>query len=570
MKKKVLSVLLAATMTLSFAACGNKTTPSTSEPLVSKEIPVEATKEEAENAAAQDGFVNGKFTETRKITVEVYDRNVDGGTDATNNGWTDWIKAQMLDRYNVAVEYVAVPRWTEVQEINNLLGTGDAPDICYTYEYPTIQTYANMGGVIDLAPLLQQYKNLFPNMVDWLGDSAIYQDLDPTTGTLWAIEGKRNETCRINTFVRKDWLDKLNLAAPTNKAEFEAMLVAFRDNAELLLGKDAAKMVPFSVSYDIGWRAANIIESFIDPDITDKEFYVNGYDDRKLTENGTKDAVKLLNKWYNDGLIWKDFALYGDGDTQEDDNIKAGFVGAFIHNYDYPFRGGKDSINYILSQQQGPDAKFIAVNCFEDKNGTYTKYSYPVTGDRKAFFPATNTEPLASLLYLEFMSDPEVVQYLQIGDEGVIHTVAPNGAKVIQAPSEENHKFFQNSGKNIDLTINCNGLRLATEELTNLSLAYSYADVDPADVQQAIEAAKVDARAAKVASVGDIAAEAEGSDLSSKRNAVFDNAVVASVADFDAVWDKGISEYLAAGGQDIMDERLAAWERTYGSETMLP
>ena len=72
---------------------------------------------------------------------------------------------------------------------------------------------------------------------------------------------------RINTFVRKDWLDKLGLKEPATKQEFEDMLIAFRDNADELLGADADKMVPYSVSYDVGWRAATLIESFIDPDI---------------------------------------------------------------------------------------------------------------------------------------------------------------------------------------------------------------------------------------------------------------------------------------------------------------
>ena len=85
-------------------------------------------------------------------------------------------------------------------------------------------------------------------MFDWLGEELIYQDLDPAEGTLWAIEGKRNETCRINTFIRQDWLDKLGLKTPTTKAELEQVLIAFRDNAETLLGADASKMVPFSTS----------------------------------------------------------------------------------------------------------------------------------------------------------------------------------------------------------------------------------------------------------------------------------------------------------------------------------
>ena len=113
--------------------------------------------------AADDGFVDGKFTETRHIKVEIFNRNNDGGSDPTNNPFTDYIKQNMLEKYNVEVEYVSVGRWFEVDDINNLLATGEAPDICVTYSYPTIQTFADMGGIIDLNPWLEEYK-------DQLGD----------------------------------------------------------------------------------------------------------------------------------------------------------------------------------------------------------------------------------------------------------------------------------------------------------------------------------------------------------------------------------------------------------------
>ncbi len=562
-------------MVFGLAACGSSDTQPAAEPAAEPAATEETTA--AEPAAAdtteaagpdERGMQDGKFVDTRHITVELYDRNVDGGTEAGNNAWTQWIQQQMLDRYNVEVEFVTVSRWDEATDINNLLASQSAPDICYTYNYSAIQTYANMGGVIDLAPLLDQNKDLVPSMFDWLGEDIIYQDLDPNTGTLWAIEGKRNEICRINTFIRQDWLDKLGLETPTTKQEFEDCLVAFKDNADTLLGADASKMVPFSISYDVGWRAATLIESFMDPAITDKEYYVNGYDSRAFTQNGTKEAIRLLNKWYNAGLVWKDFAVHTGDDTTEDDMIKAGFVGAFIHNYDYPFRNGKDSINATLAAQFGDDAKFVAINTFEDKNGGYNKYTYSNTGDRKVFFPATNDEPIASLCYLEFISQPETIKYLQIGDEGVIHTVDASGAIVIQEPDEAHHDWYQNSGKNIDMTINCNGLRLDTEELTVQSLAFAYADVDPADVQNAIKVAQVDAKTPKTPSVGDIQAETEGTDLDGKRDQAYDKAVVASEADFDSVWDQGMEEYLAAGGQAIIDERTAAWEATYSSDNL--
>lgn len=71
-----------------------------------------------------------------------------------------------------------------------------------------------------------------------------------------------------------------------------------------------------------------------------------------------------------------------------------------LNNWDYPFRNGEDSIQANLQRLVGEDAKFIAVDCFEDSKGTHTKFTAgPI--DRKLFFPSTNDEPLASMLYLE-------------------------------------------------------------------------------------------------------------------------------------------------------------------------
>ena len=558
MKRKIVALVLACTMGLSMVACGGSSDSATK------------SSSEGEAAASEAGsseLVDGKFAETRHITVEVYDRGNDGGTDPTDNMYTEYIKKGMLEDHNVEVEFVAVPRWTETEEINNLLASGGAPDICLTYSYPTIQTYANMGGVLDMKPMLDQYGSELTNLNDWLTDTNIYWDLSDEDGTLWAIEGKRANNRRINTFMRKDWLDKLGLEEPTTQAEFYDCICAFRDNADELLGKDADKMVPFSVSFDVGWRAALLIESQMDPKITDKEFYINGFDDRKLTQNGTKEAMKTLNKWYNEGLLWNDFALYTAGDSTEDDMMKAGYVGAFQHNWDYPFRGGEDSIQANLQRIIGDDAKYVAVDCFENSEGKHLKYVDSTAGDRKIFFPSTNDEPLASLLYLDWISAPEHIQYLQIGDEGVTHNVLEDGAiELIPATGDP----IMNSGNNIDYTITCNGLHLESEDLTLLSMAHSYPCCDPEDVQKALDVAATDNKVAKNVKVPEIVAEnGMGEALGSKRDVVYDTALAAKEADFDKVWDSAIEDYLASGGQAIMDERTEKFEAKFGTATSI-
>ncbi len=513
-------------------------------------------------ATASEEIVDGKFTTTRKITVEIYDRGNEGGTKPEDNVYTNFIKEGMLRDHNVEVTFIPVPRWTEGEQMNNLLAAGDAPDVCVTYSYPTILTYAGMGGVVDLAPYLEQHKDILPNLWGLLGETNLYWDKDPEKGTVWAIEALLSNNKRVGTFVREDWLKKLNLAAPTSIEEFEAMLLAFRDNAELLLGADKDKMIPFGLSFDVGWRAEVLTSSFVPETFAsdDRGKFMYGFDDRRMLYPNYKEGIRKLNQWYNEGLIWKDFPLYPAGDPTEDNLMKSGYVGAFIHNWDYPYRSGETGIHYGLKQMAGEDAAYIAVDPFKNDAGIYRKYlAGPI--DRKVFFPSTNDEPLASLLYLDWISKLENRMYLQIGEPGVTHEVQADGAvKTISAVAPD----IMNSLNNIDYTITINGLNLGDMELTVRSIAQGYAFVDPRYIQTAYEINANGAVYGKNYGLGEIKAE-EGmaTTLKEKRDAFLNQAVIAPVDQFDAVYDAGMADYLASGGQAIIDERAAKYDAVY-------
>lgn len=509
---------------------------------------------------------NLRFKEKRKITVEIYDRGNDNGTPPENNFYTDFIKEGMLRDHNVEVEFIPVPRWTEGEVINNLLAANQAPDISVTYSYPTIQAYANMGGVLDLAPYLEETRDYLPDLWDLLTPSNIYWNQDPKTGIIWAIEARLKVLNRINTFVREDWLKKLNLDAPTNLQEFEDMLKAFKDNAELLLGDDADKMIPFSLSFDVGWRADHLTMSFVPDNITDKDIYIYGFDDRHFLFPNYKEGIRVLNKWYNEGLIWKDFPLYPAGDPTEDNLMKSGYVGAFMHNWDYPYRSGEDGIHANLQRLVGPDAAFIAVESFPNDAGVYKKFlSGPI--DRKIFFPATNKEPIASLLYLNWISKLENRIFLQFGEEGVTHEKLPDGSYKTLSTTDEK---IMNSPANIDYTITINGLDLGDPDLTVKSIANGYAGVDKRLVEIAFQISANQGRIGKNVNVGEIKSEAgQGQALKEKRDTILNKAIVAPVSDFDQIYDSGMEDYLRSGGQAIIDERRAKWEEFYGDKTML-
>jgi putative aldouronate transport system substrate-binding protein len=571
MKKKIAAYVVAAAMLVTVGCGGGGTAATDAATPASEANTADAQASQASQASpaagAHEGMDGVKFTDTRQISVAVFDRANDGGSKPEDNFYTTAIKEGMLRDHNIEVSYVPIPRWTEAEELNNLLAAGSAPDICLTYSFPIVQTYAGMGAVQDLAPFVDEYKDVLPNLWGLLGEENIYWNKDPKSGSIFALEALLATLARTNTFVREDWLKTLNLTEPKTLDEFHTMLVAFRDNAGALLGDQADKMVPFSISFDVGWRADTLIGSFVPDDITDKTKYIYGFDDRHLLYPNIKEGVRVLNKWYNEGLVWKDFALYGSGDTTEDNMIKAGYVGSFTHNYDYPYRNGDDGINANLKRNSGPDAGFIAVDPFPNNAGKYKKYVSPPI-DRKIFFPSTNDEPVASLLYLDWISAYENRMFIQYGEEGVTRETQADGSfKTIAVTGDK----IMNSPNNIDYMMTLNGHKLEDPALTVKTLAQGYAGVDTRYIERASATALTDIVPGNAVAVGVISSE-EGvaTALTEKRDIFLDQSIVTPEANFDNVFDAGMSDYLATGGQAIIDERTEKWAEFFGDADMLP
>jgi putative aldouronate transport system substrate-binding protein len=504
----------------------------------------------------------------------VFDRGLDGGrSKPEDNFYTRWIQEGMLRDHNIAVRFVPVGRWTEIDELNNLLATGSAPDICVTYDYATIQEYAGMGGVTDLSPYINGYADLFPNIWDWLGDLFINYDKDPKTDQLWAIESRvtdLNGGTRV-ALVRQDWLKKLNLSEPKTVEEFHRMLVAFRDNAQSLLGRDANMMVPLLITQDAAYQTQPLIVSFLPSGMNDRDWFIYGFDDRHLGRPGSvrgeiavKSAMRVINQWYNENLVWKDFYLYPDGDPTQLNLLKSGYVGAYMQNWDNSYRGDKDSISAALHANNGPDSDFIAMNPFPNDAGKPWGVGGPSVGV-KVFFPISNRDPIASFLYLDWLHSKENLFFMQFGEKGVTHEIMPNGA--VNTLSVRGEKIM-NSPNNVDYTTLINGILLPTIDMERKSRVLSFPGVDPALIDRALVAALDNYTIFGRANVGAIASEeGMGQVLKEKRDAIYARAIQAPIAQFDSVFDAGYRDYLNSGGQAIIDERTAKWKEFYGDKT---
>ncbi|MCL1925180.1 MAG: hypothetical protein FWF50_06305 [Defluviitaleaceae bacterium] len=516
---------------------------------------------------------NLRFVEPRTISVALWDRSHERIPEFNESYWANWVQEQILEEHNIIVEWVPVGRWGENENQSTLLATQTAPDIGYTFDNPMVTTFAGMGGIHNLYPLLQRYGDLLPNLYNLLGDN-VYWNLDPQTNELWSITGRLIQDGRVNTFIREDWLNALNLEVPTSLEEFETVLEAFRDNQDIIMPDRTRDLIPFQLQHDVGWSGSLLFESFIPSNITEREWFVHGFDDRRFHfEDAVREGSRVLNRWFNNGLLWNDFILHEPGDSMGDDLIRLGYVGSAILNWDMPFRPA-DAVMENLHENVGPEANFIAITPFTNDAGQVRKF-FPNPTDRFIFFPTTNTEPLASLLYLDWISRLDVIEYLQFGVEGIHRETLANGA-IMTIGETDTHSWpdnqFMPSLRNFDITMTINGIYLGNDVLSAQTLALGYPGSEPEAV--------IAARAAGLENaywfrnvMTRVRASEEGMSvpLADQRNVLFHNVIANTTPEnFDATWTQMYQAYLNLGAAAIIAEREQAWIEQFGDVDRMP
>ena len=365
------------------------------------------------SCASNEGFDGTRFTKTRHISVLV-DSNVKlNGTDPDSSlsGFTvnnsisaKFIHDAVLKECNIDVTFMSSD--------DVLLSRGNSADISFMDSISWINTYYKMDSVVNIAPYLNEYPDSFTDLKELLGDENLYSCTDDPS-EIWFLTPYNTEPDARVTFIRKDWLDKLGLEAPSNRKELYACLIAFRDNADQLLGNDADEMIPFFVDEDPSLSAKPLFDSCLDTAIDDRKFYDHGY--CRATQEGYKDGLAILNDWYLEELLPDDFESIRALTKESYEPIENGYVGAFCAKYDYLYANGVHSHINALHENCGEGAEYIAVNTFENRYGEYTSWQEDRLKEDgiKVFLPSTCSDPLACMVYLNWISSKEIIIALQ-------------------------------------------------------------------------------------------------------------------------------------------------------------
>jgi putative aldouronate transport system substrate-binding protein len=484
----------------------------------------------------------------RTLTVEVFDRGKPGLPPVDNNFWTKWINSNFGAKFNATVKFIPLPRSQETDELNVWMAANQAPDICFTYDQGVIYNYVAQGGLTQLDDLVSQYGQ---NLTKYLGmDLLKYGKFN---GKTFAIPGKMTVLMGQGSFIRKDWLDKLGLPLPKTVDDLYNDLVAFRDKNP---GK-VEGVVPMAYAVSI----ANMADAFL-TDVTEATIAKYQLNQSEILWGmpGYKDCMQFMNKLYNEKLISPDFAIDKTW-SQLDADVSSGKAGFYCSNWDNAYRSTPG--DYINLLKTVPDAELVPVDCFANAAGKHPKeISAP-----NAFYivvPKTSKNADLAVQYLDWMSQLETIMYLQNGEEGKDYTLK-DGIPVFQTPSTFTDDRQQSVVGNIDILILVNGPETGDPSKNMQAVASAY----PGFETLANEAAKIamtDAYSPYYFEKPNAAYAKYGSTLYAKSLEMWAKVISCSKADFNNLYDSLVAEYMAAGGQAIIDENVKDYEEQTGKK----
>ncbi len=485
------------------------------------------------------------FEETVTLRIPVYERGWEGWN-PTDSYWTRWIQENFGKKYNVNVEFVSIGRSTEVVDFKQLLAAGTAPDIIFHYDYPAILDYYSEGAyqTLDTGEIARYAPTYWKNMGDIVTKYGVID------GEQKIAMGDRIELVSKNwvTLIRQDWIDRVGMTMPGSLEDYNALLGAWKKAG---LGYASAYLMTKSFNFDYAFRSW--------PEDREGRALNSDLAVAALTWDPTRDFLKNMNHQWNNGLISKEFYLDTDGNQAKADFLsgKAGVWSLYMYSTSIK------EINNLLAND--PQAKLAVLNpmaLVPEGNKPQGRSYWPFGMIYGVNVKASEEARIAFWLYLEWMSQPEVLYTLQNGFEGTHYRLDENKLPVSLGYTGE-QRLSNNDNADYWCLVNANKT-YGSEELNALAAINSYG---PAGYEYLIRDTIENITRYKEFYTPDtlftvpIASLSEYSgDLASLFKELYVKLVISNPSDFDALYRESSKEYLDAGYQAILDEKKEAFD----------
>lgn len=308
-KKRVLVGMLAGTMLAgTLAGCNNGNTTSTQEDVKAAEGPFGKYEEMVE------------FNVARSVGSEV---KFAPGEDIEHNAWADLYR----DELGINLKYAwTVPENQYDQKVSLIIASKDIPDMM-PVKLKDYYKLADAGLIEDMTEAFDTYAS--PLLKSFAEQNQTTMELAKRDGKLMAMP-VLGEEAAANTavlYIRKDWLEKLNLPIPTTLEEYLECVEAFAKNDPD--GNGVADTFGMSISKELYNNGLNDLRGIFNA--------YHAYPTAWIEKDGglvygsvqpeMRTVLEKLQQLYKDGIIDTEFIVKDR--FKVGDEIKAGKFGSF-------------------------------------------------------------------------------------------------------------------------------------------------------------------------------------------------------------------------------------------------
>ena len=398
-KRRLMAAAMAAVMlTGTLAGCSAKSETSGTEAAKG-----EAGASQAQTEETLEGSLVSK--EPKEFTVFLNFNNM-----PFDSNWQVWQEA--AKRTNVSLKgTISLSNSNEEEAFNLMMSSGNLADIIGYVDASSLEKLGRDGGMIPLNDLIKEHA---PNIQKVLDEDARFRQ------TAYSLDGNiyqipKNQELKAAEFwwIRQDWLDKLNLKAPTTVDELHDVLYAFRN--EDPNGNGLKDEIPL---FDrAGWKQPDEYLYLWD---TSLEFYPrDGKMKYEPLEENFKTGVSNMIKWYQEGLI--DPEIFTRGASSRD-TLLGGDLGGCTHDW-------VSTANYNSTLQETiPGFQMAAIAPPADQNG--------VVKERVSRYPGVGwgissqcKDPVTVIKFMDYFFTEEGSDLMNGGIEGDTFTRDADGSK---------------------------------------------------------------------------------------------------------------------------------------------
>lgn len=345
--KRILALLLALAMLFALSACGTQTTSAASS-TEAVETETAAASEaapdpepEQETAPAEEPVAEESLQEEapveETVTLEPMSYPVGDGSE-TLTYWYSYppfvpnflddvsnkeIYLAINEAVGVNIQVVGFSLVNASEQFQLMIASGDYTDIIYGFgaQYSgSVEGAVEDEIIMDLNGLLETNAPDYCNYL--LTDREVNLAVRTDAGYIPSFCGINDEARSVNggLIIREDYLDAVGLDMPTTYDELETALIAFRDQLNI--------SAPYWSNPD-GYVVESTAGYGISPG-----FYMEG-DTVKygFYEEGYYDYLTMMNRWFNEGLLYSDFAAQSaDQQFPPNDMVNNNEVGVWFNS----------------------------------------------------------------------------------------------------------------------------------------------------------------------------------------------------------------------------------------------